>query len=299
MELEASLFATIFSDAVESVSILSRGPQSSSQAASLASSLENAGFSAAASAVEALADAESRFRESVRASGSRRGAAVGTAGDDGTVREAARALARALRARPAAAALVGSGAAGSARMNEFAVTLRALGGAAVARLRTSRTIQDEERAAARHGAERVAQAEAESTRLSAALTAARAADAAEIAEADRLLARVTAELASVHVGAESALKEVKAAASSRLGTVEGKLLAAESASAAMKDKLAAELRAAVDANAEAEAALRKRKTRCVPFRRSRAASTILQCIPRHPTPTPAPAPIPLPTKSAR
>ena len=257
-ENESSVLEAVLSDAVTSVSLLARIPQSTSQAAALASSLERAGHVTAAAELESLAAAESLYREAMRACGGRRGG-VG-APDVGAVSDAARALARALRSSPAAAAMLGS-TTPSARVSEFGGALRTLGDDVARRLKISKAAADEAAAAAAQRSKRVAKVEANLERVRTSRVAARVAAADAGIEIDHTITRLTAELTAAARGAQAGLQAVHSAASARLAAGVERATASAATATATQEKLAADLKAAIEANTEAEAVLRKRIAR--------------------------------------
>lgn len=66
MEEEAGRVGGVLKEAIDSISLLSRLPHTSSQLSQLATIMEDAGFEAVASEIEALAQAEQLYRDSLR-----------------------------------------------------------------------------------------------------------------------------------------------------------------------------------------------------------------------------------------
>ena len=256
-ENEAAVLEAVISDAVTSLSLLARIPQSTSQAAALASSLERAGHLTVAAEIESLAAAESTYREAMRACGGRRGFAG--APDVGVVSDAARALAHALRACPAAAASLAS--TPSARISDFGVALRTLGDDVARRLKLSKAATDEAAAAAAQRGKRVAKIEINLERARTSRVSARAAAADAASEIDRTITRLTAEISSAARGAQAGLGQVHDAASAQLTAGIASAAVSAASAEATADKLAVDLKAAIEVNTEAEAVLRKRIAR--------------------------------------
>jgi hypothetical protein len=187
-------------------------------------------------------------------------AAPAAAPDDASVGAHMHDLAALLRSDEGAVQLL-PGVPANSRLAELAALLGQVVHFAGRRLATSKArLADDAKLAANRGA-RIGAGEAELVALEEALRRAKAAHKKELAEVEGKSGRLREELAACTGASEEALRGVQAAFTTRVAVTQEAYGATEGTQRELLMKLQADYRAACDAHAEAEAALRKKVVR--------------------------------------
>ncbi len=284
IEGESSRVLGILSEAATSTDRAARVPQSASQLRSLTATLEQHGHSEVAAQLDALSAEEVAYARLIRDRGGRRAlvssgglsgggggggggggvgvgaAAAAAASDDAAVGAHMRDLAALLRSDEGAVRLLPAVPAGS-RLAELGALLGQVTVFAGRRLASSKArIADDAKLVANRSA-RISVGEAELVALEGTLRTAKAAHKRELAELEERSGRLRDELRVCTGASEEALKGVQAAFATRVALTQEAYGATEATQRELLMKLQADYRAACDAHAEAEVALRKKVVR--------------------------------------
>ncbi len=279
IEGESSRVLGILREATASTDRAARVPQSASQLRSLTASLESAGHAEVAAQLDSLSAEEVAYARLIRDRGGRHGmrggssssSGVGGGGgggatvaasmpDDAAVGGHFSDLAALLRSDEGAVRLLPPVPAGS-RLAELAALLGSVTALAARRLATSKARMADDAKLVANRSARIAAGEAELLVLEETLQRNKAAHKMELAELEGKSGRLRDELGVCKGASEEALKGVQAAFATRVALTQEAYGATDATQRELLMKLQADYRAACDAHAEAEVALRKKVVR--------------------------------------